>query len=409
MDNQEAKALLEKYRNGTCTETELAILESWLHTFELDGLKKLNQQDWATIEMTTAPVIADGRFARATVRLFPRIAVAAAAVAAITLGVWFYYASSINGRHPEFSSGSPLANDIAPGRNTATITLANGKTITLSDAKVGVVIGDNKLAYNDGSKIDDSSLRGIEAISSTLTASTPRGGTYQITLPDGTKAWLNAASSIKFPSSFAGAKQRRIEMTGEVYLEVTKDKKHPFIVESKGQEVEVLGTHFNINSYADEGSTKTTLLEGSVRVSSLLSSRAMAKDLGPTGLGTTALLGPSKLGMTGSLGEAAILKPGQQSIISGSKRIAVANVDANDAVDWKNEEFVFKRETLQSIMRKVSRWYDVEVVYDKGIDVTETFSGVVSRKKNISEVLQLMGLNGQLKFKIENKKVYIRM
>jgi len=314
-------------------------------------------------------------------RLWPRIAVAAAAVVAITLGVWLYEIAS---SRSVSRSDEIVQNDIAPGRNTATLTLANGKTVTLSDAKTGVMINASKFTYSDGTVLDPSS-RGTEGsldhttsrdVSSrrhdgkgnNIAVATPRGGTYQVVLPDGTEVWLNADSKISFPTQFAETK-RRVSLEGEAYFQVAKDKKHPFIVESKGQQVEVLGTHFNISSYADEGSVKTTLLEGSVNVN-----------------GT-------------------ILRPNQQAILKGSA-LQIKTVDPSVAIAWKNGEFVFNEEPLQDIMRMVARWYDVEVVYEN-IDKNKPFGGSVSRFENISKVLEKLELTGSVHFKIEGRRVTV--
>lgn len=314
-----------------------------------------------------------------TLKLWKLSAAVAAAAAAITLGVWLYY-SSTTSRHAEFISASRLANDIAPGKNTATLTLDNGKTILLSDSKTGVVIGKDKFVYNDGSEIpdqvrDDAGARHDKA--EMFIVSTPRGGQYQVVLPDGTKVWLNAESKMSFPSQFIGRERKVLLTSGEAYFEVTRNKSMPFIVESEGansrpgQRLTVLGTHFNINNYADEGSTRTTLLEGSVKIN-----------------------------------EATILKPGQQSVLTNNS-IEVKQIDPADILDWKNEEFVFNEQTITDIMRKVSRWYDVGIVFTQNIDTEQTFSGKVSRNKRISEVLKIMQSTGQVNFRIEGRTVYV--
>lgn len=268
--------------------------------------------------------------------------------------------------------------DIPPGGNKAILTLADGKTITLNEAADGELIkaegllirktGHGQLVYE---------VAGNHAGYTYNTISTPQGGTYQIILPDGTKVWLNAASSLKFPTSFATLKERKIELSGEAYFEVVKDAKHPFKVLTPKQEVQVLGTHFNVSSYADETVVKTTLLEGAVRVSNLQKANA---------------------GMV-------VLKPGQQSTLSNDG-ITVAKADLDEVLAWKNGVFVFNDEPLESIMKKVSRWYDVEVVYE-GVDKHKLFGGSVSRFDNVSKVLRQLELTGGVHFKVEEGRITV--
>jgi ferric-dicitrate binding protein FerR (iron transport regulator) len=212
------------------------------------------------------------------------------------------------------------------------------------------------------------------------TIRTPAGGQYQIKLPDGTKVWLNASSIIKFPSSFA-RNFREVELEGEAYFEVAKmlynnNINIHFFVKNKEQQIEVLGTHFNVSSYPED-IIKTTLLEGSVRVYSLISNSSQ------------------------------VLKPGQQSqIVNGEIEIRAADTESSFA--WKNGDFIFNNEELYSIMNKLERWYDIEVEY-KGSVVPRRFSGAVSRSNNLSEVLRIMELTGKVKFEIEGRRVFVMM
>lgn len=248
--------------------------------------------------------------------------------------------------------------DILPGGHKATLTLANGSVISLEDAKNGT------LATQDGMRIEKtkdgnilySVANGNTQQASTInTITTPKGGQYQVTLPDGTKAWLNAASSLSYPLHF-DAKERRVKMTGEAYFEVAKNKNRPFIVESDKQEIQVLGTHFNVNAYPDEGMVKTTLAEGSVRV--------RARN-----------------------GQSALLKPGQQAILNGD--IQVKEADIAQQLAWKNGDFIFRGETLESVLRQVSRWYDVEVEYPHQLG-NMRFNGMVSRAQPLSTIIAMI-------------------
>jgi len=354
MDKKEIEQLLLRYAGGTCSKEEIALVEDWYMQFRPNDRNDLQEEqieqylsamrkelpliDIAPLPQKQAPLWHVGWS-----RLRNGLA-AAAAIAAVTLGTWLYYTN-------ESASGNQgvVNNDIAPGHNTATLTLANGHIINLDTNKTSVVVIDS-----------------VKTLTM-LTASAPRGGTYQVVLPDGTKAWLNAASSIKFPSSFAGMNQRRVEITGEVYLEVHKDKTRPFIAESKGQQVEVLGTHFNINAYGDEGATKTTLLEGSVKVNN------------------------------------AILKPGQQSILSNNQ-IKITKANTAEELAWKEGYFRFNEEKLSGIMKTLERWYDVTIILDDKIG-NKQFSGKIARTRNISRVLSMMEETNSIRFTIEGRRI----
>ncbi|MGY0036944.1 FecR family protein [Pedobacter sp. NJ-S-72] len=207
---------------------------------------------------------------------------------------------------------------------------------------------------------------------------TPKGGQYQLVLPDGTKVWLNAASSLRYPVAFQG-NERKVELTGEAYFEVAKDKTRPFEVYSNNQVVQVLGTHFNINAYSNEPFVSTTLLEGSVKV-------------------TNSLTNAQK-----------IIRPGQQSLISkdGQAGIEVKNMDLDEAVAWKNGYFMFNEEELESILKKVSRWYNVDVQYEQEELKHQLFSGTLSKYSNVSQVLKKLEMLQSIHFKIEGRKIIV--
>lgn len=317
------------------------------------------------------------------VKIWKRLTVAASVVIVAGIGLWLYNSYQQSNQHP-----ATLAdNNIKPGRNQAILTLPNGKTMNLSDAKSGVVIDATKLTYNDGSLVQDAN-RTTSVESNDITVSTPRGGTYQVILPDGSKVWLNADSKITFPEQFV-AGQRKVSLIGEAYFEVAKvmvkekgakSKEHrmPFVVESQGQKIEVLGTHFNVNAYADEHRTKTTLLEGAVMISGVTSKKSKK------------------------------ISPGQQSIFDkGSDQIQVTEVDTEEAVAWKNGYFKFNDEPLESIMRKISRWYNVEIKYTNNINPNLKFGGRMSKFDNISTVLEVLELTGGVHFKIEERRIIV--
>lgn len=383
MDKQTPQELIDRYLSGKATTSEKTTLESWYLQHTENSEDVLPEPDYDHLAHEMWPLIHKHAVPRKKqVRLWPRIA---AAVAAIGLGLWFYNAGPFVNHNSEYGVAARQnpAQDIAPGKSTAILMLANGKTIKLSDTKTGVVVADSELKYTDGSNIEQEGAALISASSpQQLTAVTPRGGTYVVTLPDGTKAWLNAASSIKFPNSFKKSANRVVRLTGEAYFEVHKDSAHPFIVISGGQQVEVLGTHFNINAYEDEKNVRTTLLEGSVRVA-------------PT------------QNASGSKAAGIILKPNQQAVLKPSKEIDVVEVSASDAIDWKNGEFVSKNESLASIMRKISRWYNVDVVYTTEELKNKTFDGSLSRYDNVSRILKAIEFAGAVKFKFEGKTITV--
>lgn len=310
--------------------------------------------------------------------LWIKYTVATAAAIAVVLGIWFYSTYDTNNRLTDSSQYLNAALDLPPGKNTATLTLANGNTILLSDEKTGVILDANKLTYNDGTLVDPTLGTNTKLQSpKELTVSTPRSGTYQVILPDSSKVWLNAASSIHFPSSFKKSKKRVIILEGEAYFEIIKDKNKPFIVKSTDQEITVLGTHFNVNAYPDEKVVRTSLLEGSVKISTSIDPDAVT-----------------------------ILKPSEQAINSGGI-VNVKQVDVNEVISWKNGDFIFNDEPLESIMRKIARWYDVEVIYDANVRKNITLGGYVSRSRNISAILERMERTGKVKFKIEGRKIQV--
>ncbi|MFT4093696.1 MAG: FecR domain-containing protein [Niabella sp.] len=250
-----------------------------------------------------------------------------------------------------------LKNDIAPGTNGAILSFSNGKTIVLDTAHNGRLM--EGVIKTDG----HITVQGAAVEYATLT--TPRAKQQQLVLDDGTRVWLNAASSIRFPSAFTGNK-REVEVTGEAYFEVAHDKNRPFFVtfHSPGREgvVEVLGTHFNINAYANEADAKVTLLEGSVKVKSA----------------------------AGGQRSEVTIRPGQQVVQTSDPGLRTVNgVDIDQVIAWKNGQQLFKKATIAGIMRQVERWYDVDVVYQTMVPANITFSGDLPRDVNLSALLKV--------------------
>ena len=282
---------------------------------------------------------------------------------------------------------SELKNDIQPGGNKAILTLGNGATIILDSAGNGnltqqgntqvVKLNNGQLLYNQTAKNGGNPLPTDNSPLTYNMLSTPRGGQYQLLLPDGSTVWLNAASSIRFPTAFTG-NERNVEITGEAYFEVKKNAAMPFTVKiNNGTTVQVLGTHFNINAYDDEPSSKVTLLEGRVKV--------------------------------GEASDEVVLKPGEQASVSHQSQtshpIPVQTVDLEEVMAWKNGAFQFNGATIETVMRQISRWYNVEVEYKGKISLH--FAGAISRNVNISQVLEMLEKAGGIKTTIKGNKVIV--
>jgi len=381
MQKEQIEELVRKYFNNTATPQELDQLSAWYRTISSEEVEWFatvaNEEEILKAAMLKNIQNEIGVQAnRSTRKLWSRIAAAAAILLVVGAALFFY-----TQRHLEGSGATRdlLANDIKPGGNKAYLVLSNGKRVSLTDAangelakEAGVEItktADGQVVYATRGS-DEESSDGIKYSNALNTIETPRGGQYQVRLPDGSKVWLNAASKLIYPVSFNGRGQRVVELSGEAYFEIFKNKLQPFVVKSKNQEVTVLGTHFNVNSYADEPDTKTTLLEGSVRINGL------------------------------------VLKPNEQAILAGGK-LSVKEVVAASFTDWKDGQFYFRNEALPSVMRKLARWYNVDIQFQGEIDQTTTFSGMVSKYDQISKVLTLMEKSEGLHFKIEGRNVTV--
>ncbi|WP_295121109.1 FecR domain-containing protein [uncultured Chitinophaga sp.] len=299
---------------------------------------------------------------------------AAAAVLALGTGIWFL-------ARPVKHTGVAIVtqgtlNDALPGKEGAVLTLANGQQVvldSLGNAEVAtqngakIVIRNGQLVYNPAENA------GGELQYNKIT--TPKGRQYSVVLPDGSRAWLNAASSLRYPVVFNGT-ERRVEVTGEVYFEVAQHANKPFFVQvQEGPEIRVLGTDFNINAYSDEHAIQTTLLKGSIHV--------------VAGNGTPV-----------------VLKPGQQaSMARNAENVQLKEADQEQVMAWKNGNFYFDRADIRSIMRQLSRWYDVEVVYESVPE--KKFSGTIPRNVNVSQVFSILESTNNVHFKIEGNKVTV--
>ncbi|MFD2874223.1 FecR family protein [Mucilaginibacter ximonensis] len=368
MDNQRAKELLIKYNEGQCTEEEKALVESWyLSTVQND--EKITHDEIESAMHHVRKALPGLKVKRLS--LWPRIA--AAAILLVAIGVTLLYLKKL----PE--AQSDVKNDMLPGSNKATLTLANGKKISLTDAADGTVAKERNVTINKNANGNLSYVSGDQQVApgeiEYNTIETPKGGQYKIKLPDGTDIWLNAETKLKYPTTFASLKNRPIELEGEAYFEVAKDKGHPFIVTTSKEKVEVLGTHFNINAYDNDKVVKTTLLEGSVKVSN-------------------------------QAGSTKIMKPGQQATADGES-LAIRDVETDYEVAWKDGYFIFNNENLESIMAKISRWYNADVVFMDPTLKSKSFIGTISRFDKVSKVLNMLERTDVAVFNIESGKIIV--
>ncbi|SDS33672.1 FecR family protein [Mucilaginibacter mallensis] len=388
MIQQEIILFLEKFANGTITVAEQEEFMELISTLDLKEYEQILEsyqgilKHYPVNSITDADLLAkiENRIDKyekpnTIVTLFStwgKIAAAASILLFISIGGYFLWHKQAPGK--QIVHNQPLHNDIAPGGNKAILILASGKQIVLTGAKNGTLAKQGAITISKTSNgqvvyTDASTAAQNTAFISYNSIETPRGGQYHLTLADGTNVWLNAASSIKYPTAFTG-NERRVEITGEAYFEVKHDAAKPFRVICNGQIVEDLGTHFNINAYSDESAVKTTLLEGSVAVT--------------------------------SVGKNKILKPGEQAQLENGD-IHLANVDVDEMVAWKNGLFDFKDANIGIVMRQLARWYDVDVEYEGKIpDIL--FTGKLHRDINAAQILDMLSYF-KVHFKIENEGV----
>jgi transmembrane sensor len=377
MTEEEYLALYEKHQAGTATPAEQARFDAYLATADLPDLP-WNEAEHGDEAATQAAIYQrlrqSGVSAPARRRRTPWAALLAFVVLLVAGGYWSWQhrAAPTVAQRPA-RPAAPQA--LRPGHNQALLTLADGRTVLLDQAHLGL------LAQQGGSQVQktaDGQLRYAASTGASAllynTVATPRGGQYQLTLPDGSQVWLNAASSLRFPVAFTGA-ERRVELTGEAYFEIAKDARHPFKVAARGAEVTVLGTHFDVQAYDDEPALATTLLKGAVRL--------------------------------GQGAQQALLRPGQQARCWPQGTLQVREVDVQHAVAWKNGYFVFNDEPIEAIMRQVARWYDVDVQY-QGTLTNKDFNGKISRYKDAADVLRVLELTGAVHFTTQGRRIVVQ-
>jgi ferric-dicitrate binding protein FerR (iron transport regulator) len=411
---EQIRDLSDKWLKGTLTGKELELFEQWYNQqlpesvlWEKDaGESALKERLFAGISgrreenLPGAGERKENGDSRLIIFTWRRMAVASVV---LLLGAGVVVWSRYSARRTIAGSDRPAVafqKDFAPGGSKARLTLDDGSTIALDSSttrgrlaqqgKTSIMnMSDGSLVYRiDGDAGDGKTGTAGAGAVSYNTVSTARGGQYRLQLPDGTAVWLNAASSLRFPTGFIG-KERVVELKGEAYFEVAANVSMPFHVKlrtASGEgDVEVLGTSFDINAYEDEQIVRTSLVEGAVRV------------------------------RAGSA--AALLRPGQQAQLVGVGPVRVKdNVNMDEVVAWRNNRFYFKSADIRTIMRQISRWYDVEVEYtaaapsgDSGKKVSPRFNTEISRNTNASDILTALELTGKVKFRIENKKIIVDM
>lgn len=360
--------LLNKFDNESITDEERAELYEWYDSLDMESL------NWESRvgDQSKAAMLAEfrSRYPATTQRgRLSKISWRSLKVAAVAAGLIFGILYYTNSRKPTGNSfvknvQTPgTVSDVAPGNTRAVLILGDGSTIDLHKSSAGTLAqqGSTEVRKRDDGSIDYvSNQEGKQGIIYN-TVQTPRGGEYKLVLADGTSVWLNASSSLKFPTAFSGT-ERRVEVSGEAYFEVAKNKHLPFVVSVNGrQEVRVLGTHFNVNAYLEDGLEKVTLLEGSVAVAQ------------------------GKYAVT--------LKPGQQSFLAG-KGFEIEDADVDQVIAWKTGFFEFNNSSLESIMQSISRWYDVDVIYEMRSAPAPTLGGRISRHLPLSKVLKMLSSYG---------------
>jgi transmembrane sensor len=410
MDKQTFFNLLDKYRDGTANDAERSLVEDYYRRLEMAGATELSAEEEAALKETIYAQVLNG------IKNAPRRVISfkqqvlrwttAAAVLLIVFGAATHYLF-FNTKRTDTTTPAVVkqpGKDLPPGRNAAILTLADGKTIVLDSSSgtiskqggVTVINMSGLLSYESAVPAEPGSAKAGETSNKAThplfnTVTTARGNQYQLVLADGSKVWLNSASSLRFPAVFTGA-TREVELNGEGYFEIatirqSAGQKVPFIVNiggHAGSRVEVLGTHFNVNCYHDEETVKTTLLEGKVKVVSNESASAKA-----------------------SVDKSVVLKPGEQAVLTHDSRLTIHNdIDIDQVMAWKNGWFEFDKTDLKTIMRQISRWYDVDIVYAKACCGDEKFGGRIGRNLNLSNILKVLE-SQDVHCRLEGKKLIV--
>jgi len=376
MQTDRLRILIQRYQDGTVSADETSELETLIAAEwqQLPMGASMDSIDWERMyqQIRQQAGMADQIPVRRGIVYRMRWVATVAAIILLSLGSYYWFFTP----KPSTIVKPVVAQTIiGPGREGAILTLADGKRVVLDSLHNGAIAqqGSTRIVKKDGNLQYETS----DATDGTIaynTMTTPRGRQYQLLLPDGTQVWLNAASSITYPTVFAG-KERRVSITGEAYFEVAKNAQMPFVVDAAGKvNVEVLGTHFNVNAYADEPDLRTTLLEGKVRLT--LSNNRIAEPL------------PSKT-----------LAPGEQGQAIGNMLSVVKDADVSKVMAWKNGLFNFDDASLAVVMRQLERWYDIDVRYEGAVPNLE-FSGKLSKNMNLQDLLETLKMT-HVHFRLE--------
>jgi transmembrane sensor len=382
LTKQQIRDLADKLLKGIISEKERALFEEWYNQQAPDSIDWIKDTDATSLkerlfQSIQQEIYSDQSaiFIRKTNHIGWRRTAAAIVILAFGIGGYFVFFNKPRKEIVQSPIKQQFKKDIAPGSNKAMLTLSNGSTIILDSAHNGMLAkqGNSKILKLNSGQLAYNTLneKPTEVLYNIL--KTPRGGQYQLQLPDGTHVWLNASSSIKYPTAFTG-KKREVEITGEAYFQIAKNPRQPFIVTVNGMEVQALGTEFNINSYNDEASVNTTLIEGSVKVTS------------------------DNVGV--------ILGLDQQSQLKNGRLRLIKKVNTEEITSWKEGLFHFESADLKAILRQFSRWYDVDVVYEGEIK-NRKFFGIVSRSSTLLNVLEMLKDN-DIVFRIEDKKLIVK-
>ncbi|SEL96943.1 FecR domain-containing protein [Parapedobacter koreensis] len=391
MNQAEFNTLIKKYQSGELDPKHKAIVDQWLETLGTN-----NEEVWTPAELETLhkrimediDVRMPQRRNAPLIPIWRRWLPYAAAILLVGFGGVYYFQTIIpsakNQTADKDGSTTESAQHILPGGNKATLTLADGRIVELSSDHAGIVVGD-KLSYDDGTALLDEKPASGQDVGSKpddLVLTTPKGGQYQLTLPDGSRVWLNAASTLKYPIKFTGS-QREVELIGEAYFEIVKRTNQsglvPFVVRTADQEVEVLGTQFNVAAYEDEAETRTTLVEGSVKV------RQSAN--GVAGKGT-----------------ALKLIPGEESVLT-PLGIHARKANLTASIAWKSGIFAFEDIPFDQMMKQIARWYDIEVVYEGKVP-KEQFIGKMGRDVNLQVLINFFRDSG-INLRVKGHIIYV--
>ncbi|NII83261.1 MULTISPECIES: FecR family protein [unclassified Pedobacter] len=385
MSRSIAVSLLKKYLSGDCTVNEIEQVDQWFDSMDAvpEDLIGLSDDQRRLVEDKIFERILLNIETKGQQKIIPipkksiRVSTVlwAAASLILVLGavlIWRY--------HPELHLQNQTAKlhqsvHIKPGGNRAVLTLGDGSSVVLTEAKIGALADQQNVSVvktAEGELSYEMHNGSASAKISYNKITTPLGGKYSVVLPDGSKAWLNAKSSLRFPTAFTGA-ERVVQMTGEVYFEVAKNPKQPFKVQSGETEIKVLGTHFNVMAYGDEAEQKTTLIEGSIHLSS------------------------------GKFSQ--LLKPGQQALIDPYGIKVNNNCDLEAVMAWRNDLFIFKDMEIKEIARQLARWYDIQVVF-RGTPSKISYTGTISKDVELSELLSMLQFTG-LKYELNGHQLTI--